>query len=141
MGNNAIFVQPAKYNHKQRINKQIWAQVILGSPSEDCLGVGICRVLPNGARVEIFKCAAYRAIIGLTEENRCCIKFLKEGFDVKTIKRHFGWNLFQASESYALPANICRSLKVKSLILSAGVYPVFVSDKFLIVTLDVICDI
>lgn len=139
MGNNTIFVQPAKYSNKQRIFKQIRAQVILGSPSEDCLGVGICRILPNGAKVEMFRCAAHRAIVGLAEGNKCCIKFLKEDFDVKTIKRHFGWNLFQVSEAYALPTNICRSLKIQSLILVAGIYPVFVSEKYLIVTIDAVC--
>lgn len=139
MGSYAISAQPAQYRLKPKLFRQIQAQVILGSPSNNCIGVGICRVLSNAAKVDALKCPIYKATIGLTEKEGCCIKFLRAGFDEKMFRRHFRWNLFQLPETYDFPPNICRSLKVRSLILAPGVYPVLMSDKYLTVVIDAVC--
>lgn len=112
--------------------KRIKTEIILGSPGMNCQGVGICKVMAYG---EIFtcKCPAATAWISLTDQNKCRFSFWKSTLDARSIKRHFGYMLFQVYEMYELPTELTSTLSPESLHIYPGIYPVWETPRFLIV--------
>ncbi|MBL7826086.1 MAG: hypothetical protein JNJ57_05605 [Saprospiraceae bacterium] len=113
-------------------SKKIKTESILGAPSSGCQGVGICRVMPYG-QVNPFKCESVSAWIGLNEEGKIRISFLKSAMTSRAMKRHFGWMLFQVYERYELPNRVIKSLGLEKAAVEPGIYTVWEDKRHLTV--------
>ena len=120
-----------RHAHKQTL-KRIKSEVILGSPGMDCQGVGVCRVMAYGEPFE-GKCPVITAWMSVTAERKLRFSFWKSTIERRTMKRHFGWLLFQVYELYELPAELTRPLTKEPVKVYPGIYPVWETSRFLIV--------
>lgn len=112
--------------------KKIKTEIILGSPSSGCQGVGICRVMPYG-QPNPYKCTSVTSWISKTPDGKIQISFLKSAMEPRYMRRHFGWMLFQVCEPAELPRSIIKSLTSERVIVQPGIYTVWESAKHLIV--------
>ncbi|MCB9345550.1 MAG: hypothetical protein R3A50_00755 [Saprospiraceae bacterium] len=112
--------------------KKLQSEIILGSPSSGCQGVGICRVMPYGDQRAI-TCPKVTAWIKIQAVGNISISFLKADMSPRYIKRHFGWMLFQVYEPYEMPGGISQALGYSEIVLRPGIYPVWESPHYLTV--------
>jgi hypothetical protein len=116
----------------KRIQKKIKTEIILGSPSSGCQGVGICRVMAHGDKRQ-FKCPKVTAWITKTKTGMLRFSFLKSDMDPRFVRRHFGWMLFQVYEAYELPGGIAHALGLNEILVQPGIYTVWETPRFLTV--------
>jgi hypothetical protein len=118
--------------HGRGIQKKIKTEIILGSPSSGCQGVGICRVMAYGDSRK-YKCPKVTAWLTLMKNGTLRFSFLKSEMEPKFVKRHFGWMLFQVYESYELPGGIMLALGLEEAVVRPGIYSVWETPRFLTV--------
>ncbi len=110
------------------------AEIILGSPSAGCSGVGLCRIMtikPTNIR---YKCPVVSAWLSLTNERRLRISFLKNSMELKVQRRHFRWWLFQVLEAYDVPDEVVRGLSgLAEYTVQPGIYTVWETAEHLVV--------
>lgn len=120
------------------LGKQEWspvrAEIVLGSPSADCSGLGLCKMMtmkPTGVR---YKCPVVSAWLSLNYERRLRIHFLKDSMELRFMWRHFRWFLFQVVEPYRVPDELLRSLSgLSEPVVRPGIYTVWETSEHLIV--------
>lgn len=112
--------------------QKVRADVVLGSPSANCSGVGICRVMASGEGSQV-SCPKVQAWIGVTKEGKLRFEFEKSSMDGRFMRRHFRWLLFQVLEPYLVPYATLKSLKLKERTIQPGIYTVWEVDNHLIV--------
>lgn len=106
------------------VNIAIRSDVILGSPSARCNGVGICRVMGIGANPDC-PCDRVTATLSLMPDGAVKFTFDKNDLTQGQRKVHFQWGLFNVVESYRVPARICKELGWKSGWIYPGTYQVW----------------
>lgn len=127
---------PAKLGRKQpEVNIAIRSDVILGSPSARCNGVGICRVMGIGEHPES-PCARFQAELSLTEKGQIKFTFSRSAFNAGQLQKHFQWGLFQVLEPYRVSARLCRKLGWKSGWIYPGTYRVWETASTLTVVFE-----
>ncbi len=111
---------------------KIRTDVVLGSPSSNCSGVGICRVMAQGENQDL-KCPRVAAWMSITEEGRLRMEFEKDSMESRYMKRHFRWLLFQVFEPYLVPYTLLRSTKLEQRTIHPGIYQVWeVGDRLIV---------
>ena len=100
------------------------AQVILGSPSSGCNGVGICRIYMTAKPVTT-TCPIMMAGPINRGNGRLRISFRKTGLSNYAVKKHFSWGLFQMIETFVLPAWAQRKLQLTQTEILPGTYTVW----------------
>ncbi|MEQ1746398.1 MAG: hypothetical protein ABMA02_13295 [Saprospiraceae bacterium] len=118
--------QPTYTEHKVRTD------VVLGSPSANCSGVGICRVMAQGEMAEIH-CPKVATWVSLTKEGKMRFEFEKNSMDGRYMRRHFRWMLFQVFEPCLVPYSLMKSAKIQQRTIRPGIYQVWESEERLIV--------
>jgi hypothetical protein len=61
------------------------------------------------------------------------VSFIKRSMDLKMMRRHFRWMLFQVLEVCELPAFVVLALKLDQLSIEPGIYTVWETADLLIV--------
>lgn len=112
---------PVHFNEK--VLHSIKSDVILGSPSARCNGVGICRVMGIHSNEET-PCPKVIAEISHSVSGHIWFTFEKEQFSAEQYRLHFSWGVFQVAEDYRMPLRIGRALGWKNAWIRAGVYEV-----------------
>ncbi len=114
--------------------QRIRTEVILGSPSANCSGVGICRVMAygEGAAPEK-KCPSVTAWLSVTETSRLRLEFEKATLSREALRQHFQWYLFQVMEPYVISYRLLRGLTIAQRTIRPGVYLVWATHTHLIV--------
>lgn len=123
---------PAQQYHRAAGEQKIRAEVVLGSPSANCGGVGICRVMAYGEGVNI-SCPKVAAWISVTAEGKLRFEFQKNAMEGRYMRRHFRWLLFQVFESYTVPFSLLGGLKLEQRTIHPGIYQVWEMGESLIV--------
>ncbi len=118
--------------HAARSGHKMHAEVVLGSPSANCGGVGICRVMAYGENQAI-SCTRTEAWLSVTKEGKLRFEFQKSSMETRYMKRHFRWMLFQVLEPYLVPYRILRSFKIAQRTIHPGIYQVWEVEDRLIV--------
>ncbi|MBK8192329.1 MAG: hypothetical protein IPK76_03740 [Lewinellaceae bacterium] len=118
----------------QRANsvQKVRAEVVLGSPSANCSGVGICRVMAHGAGVN-FTCPKVNALLSYTTDGKLRFEFDKTSMEGRYMRRHFRWALFQVFEAYTVPYQLFGKLKLEQRTIQPGIYQVLEAGDRLIV--------
>lgn len=112
--------------------QKVRAEVVLGSPSANCGGVGICRVMAYGEGSGI-SCPKVAAWISATEEGRLRFEFEKSSMEGRYLRRHFRWLLFQVFEDYLVPFAVLKALKFEQRTIHPGIYQVWeIGDRFIV---------
>ena len=114
------------------IVQKVKSDLVLGSPSSGCQGVGICQMI-NITHETACKCPRVGAMIGLSENGRLRIYFQKSTMDLRCLKRHFNWGLFQVIEPYKVPEFVSNGLDITSYTIQPGIYPAWESEDTIIV--------
>jgi len=115
-----------------RIVRKIKSDLVLGSPSSGCQGVGICQMV-NISHETACKCPRVGATIGFSEHGRLRISFKKDTMDIRCLRRHFSWGLFQVLEPYRVPEFVSSGLSINAYTIHPGVYPAWESEDTVIV--------
>lgn len=118
--------------HRVHSEQKVRADVVLGSPSANCGGVGICRVMAQGERTGI-SCPVTAAWISRTTEGKLRFEFDKSTMERRYMRRHFSWLLFQVFEPYTVPYSLLRYEKLAQRTIQPGIYQVFEAGNRLVV--------
>jgi len=113
-------------------SNRLLAKVNLGSPSKNCLGVGICKIDLLSIRTtgtSFSPCSAI-AMIKKHRDDRLAICFRKDSLSSRNMKTHFHDDTFLVEESYVLPISLVRSLNCQPII-HQGFYRVEECKEFL----------
>jgi len=108
------------------------AQVILGSPSNGCNGVGICRIYMTSKTISSY-CTLIRALLTNQENGHLRVGFIKNYSDIHHLRKHFSWQLFQVQETFELPGWTQRKLPLTQVKISPGIYTVWETDELFVV--------
>lgn len=122
---------PALLPYRQ-VQSAIKSDIILGSPSAGCQGVGICRVMLHDEMIQC-KCPKVTAWLSVGANRKLRVSFLKSTMTSDYIQQHFGFQLFQVQEPYALPRRITRALGMPATTITSGVFPVWETAQWITV--------
>ena len=112
--------------------QKVRAEVVLGSPSANCSGVGICRVMAYGDDTKI-QCPKVATWVRITKEGKLRFEFEKDSMEGRFMRRHFRWLLFQVFEPYVVPRAVLGPLKFEARTIQPGIYSVVeTSDRFIV---------
>ena len=111
---------------------QLRSDVVLGSPSARCNGVGICRVMGQGEGAGM-PCPHITATLSVLPNG--CLRF---AFDTAAMNEqyrqlHFNWMLFQIDEPVRLSPRMRQQLSWPSRWIQPGVYRVWETAGALVV--------
>lgn len=112
------------------------AEVVFGKPSKNCLGTGICKVLPYQATNEC-GCASTSVELRKANEHTLLMRFRREELCSKR-RRQFAEGSFLVEESVALPEFVKKELKFDAAFILSGCYAVWENDRFLSVWLSLL---
>jgi hypothetical protein len=112
---------------------RICSDVVLGSPSSNCNGVGICRVMVAGDRTPSMSCPSISTWLSKNAQGRLQMNFPKQYLDRACLNRHFAWYLFTVAEPYRLSPRLCSALGITDPWIKPGIYRVFESEETLAV--------
>ncbi len=114
--------------------ERVRTDVVLGSPSANCSGVGICRVMAHHPEREMaYSCPHISAWLSTTINGRLRFEFEKSSIDEETMRIHFPWLLFQVAEPYVVPYPLLRHRTIAQRTIRPGIYRVWDSGTHLIV--------
>lgn len=109
------------------VRHSINVEVRFGTPSSDCRGLGICRVVPK-ARWQINdfgRSSCYRAMACLSRRgSRLELHFIRRTMCAYSLGKYFRDQQFIMEETITLPAAVRKELKLPDGVLEKGVYPV-----------------
>jgi len=108
------------------------SQVVLGSPSTGCSGLGICKMYMSDHPIQV-RCPVISVWLMNSEGSRLRISFAKASMESRYRKRHFRWNLFQVLEPFDLPGWTQRKLELTQRRIEPGIYNVWETEEALIV--------
>lgn len=114
--------------------QRVRTDVILGSPSANCSGVGICRVMAHreGTHSDLI-CPYVRAWLSRADTGKLRFEFDKASLSKAILEEHFTWMLFQVLEPYVVPYRLLPGLKIAERTIRPGVYQVWDAEEHLIV--------
>jgi len=118
------------------LDKGVLAKVNLGSPSKNCLGVGICKIdLLSLVEQDtsLLPCSSI-AILKKYKKDRLSIHFKIDSLSSKAMKVHFQEGTFIVEENYTLPNRIVQLVGCRPKIFK-GFYQIEKTKDSLIVYL------
>ena len=107
--------------------KECMAEIVFGTPSKNCEGVGICRMIgPNFQVGKAIICPHVPGYLTLDAgRNILSVRFPKKHLSIEMVARHFCKRLFKVTESYRVPVYISRMLGIaQSIQILEGQYAV-----------------
>lgn len=107
--------------------EEIMLEVIFGTPSKQCRGLGICMIVePKYLQGKTTKCPRFPGYFQLdTARKMLLARFNGMYLSSQMIARHFSEGLFKVTEHYKVPERICRMLGAGGgLIIGEGSYKV-----------------
>jgi hypothetical protein len=113
---------------------RICSEVVLGSPSSNCNGVGICRVMVAGKISPAVTCPSVSTWLNKSPEGGLQMHFPKQQLNEKQRRRHFAWHLFTVMEPYRLSPRLCKALGITDPWIRPGIYQVFESHDLFTVS-------
>ncbi len=128
----STYTTPPVQRYPVLSEQKVRTEVVLGSPSANCGGVGICRVMAYGEGVGV-ACPKTEAWLSLTEEGRLRFEFQKSSMEGRFMRRHFRWMLFQVFEAYVVPFRLLGGMKIEQRTIQPGIYQVWEVGDSLIV--------
>lgn len=111
------------------------AEVIFGTPSKYCQGVGICRILSRAPKWAQLTCPHVPAHLSLSASGWLRLRFDRGSMPEPVARRYFGQPFFQIDEPCALPSRFRLLPHTAPCILQPGLYPILQTEKDWIIVL------
>lgn len=118
---------PGCTTHQNRRPEEVLLEVVFGTPSKQCRGLGICMIVePKYLKGRATECAHFPGYFQLdTGRKMLLARFNRNFLSSQMIARHFSGGLFKVTEAYKVPGRICRELGAASgVVIGEGVYRV-----------------
>lgn len=116
----------------------IRCEIIFGSPSMDCRGTGICKIISTEERSgHAGACASFPAYIAAQRDgNRLLIFFSKQQLSDAAFSRHFPENTLSMNEACPVPEFIQTGLETDISSISAGKYQLQSDGLYVFIAVD-----
>lgn len=102
---------------------EIKMEVVFGTPSQNCIGSGVCMVMSRLPRTQALHCPHAPAWISY-QSGRLDFRFRKNEVLREDAIRRFGSPFFLVNEAFCLPRLATRPLGLPSAWVSPGVYSI-----------------
>lgn len=110
------------------LSKTIRADVKFGTPSDDCRGLGICKVVPRAAwryaDLKERRCSQAKAYIALSDRGELEFHFVRSTVCGPTFRRFFSGPFFTIKEAIDIPKTIANQLDLEDNRIYPGEYPI-----------------
>lgn len=119
--------------------KFLYSDVVFGSPSMNCNGTGICKIIgTNSVRRSLLAKSCHKTLaqIAAAPSGKLSLFFFRELLCVKLYRQHFHKGVLRMNEPCRLPAQLSRGLDVKAKQLLPGDYAVIACDGYFRVDVD-----
>lgn len=113
--------------------KEIRMEVVFGTPSQNCIGSGICMVMSRLPSIQPLRCPHAAAWISYAH-GQLRFRFSKSEVEREDAVRRFDSPWFLVRESFQISRYTARRLGMASPWISPGVFPIIETDKDWILT-------
>ncbi|HNM24026.1 MAG TPA: hypothetical protein PKL15_01300 [Saprospiraceae bacterium] len=118
----------------------ILADVIFGSPREDCAGTGICKIeaiadMPSAAGPR--ECRRSRAALSAPDPQTLVARFRRSDLCSHLLRNYFRYDVFHLPQSCELPGALAQAMHLSSNVLQPGCYPIRSEGDCFVVTFEV----
>lgn len=129
---------PASILHAVSHGVVIRCEIIFGSPSMDCRGTGICKIISTEERSgHAGACASFPAYIAARHDgNGLLIFFSKQQLSDAAFSRHFPENTLSMNEACPVPEFIQTGLETDISSISAGKYQLQSDGLYVFIAVD-----
>lgn len=120
-------LQKSSFSQSSKKKQAIKADVVFGSPTKRCVGIGICQVNPYQAAPQnrnIPCCQRVETTICPVQSDRLQFSFSRKKICKKMIAQQFAFSRFRITDPLQLPDWLMGSLDLGDARLAPGVYPV-----------------
>ena len=134
--NNRYNRHPDLFKKNTGTAQEVELSIVLGSPSKNCEGIGICRMLDSKYLAgRGIKCPHVPGFLSLDTKRRLLVvRFPKRFLTSQMVARHFCKQLFKVTESYRVPARFVRVFGIQeSIHIMKGNYKVVETEEEMIV--------
>jgi len=121
--------------------KTLKADVVFGSPSKRCAGIGICKVNPHDTGTLDFKlpcCQKVETEINPIAKDQLEFRFSRSKICKTLIARQFAFSRFRITDPLILPDWLTTQLKITPSSLIKGAYPVVFGTNFISVRIRIV---
>ena len=105
------------------LRQEVRMEVVFGTPSQNCIGSGVCMVMSRLPRTRVLPCPHAPARVSYQSE-RLVFRFSKSEVTRKDALKHFGSSFFLVNEPFSLPVLAKRHLGLPGVWVQAGLYPI-----------------
>lgn len=116
---------------------RVRAEVVFGTPSKNCLGTGICKVLPYEAPKNC-QCPSSRVVFRKADERTIMMRIRRSDICPTAHRVQFQHEQFTLDESVALPEFVREALALDAQFILSGCYPILQDDRFITVALQLL---
>ncbi len=118
----------------------IVADVIFGSPREDCAGTGICKIealadMPSAAGHR--ECRRCRAALAAPDPQTLVIRFRRSDLCSHLLRNYFRHEVFHLPQSCELPGSLAQAMQLSGNVLQPGSYPIQSEGDFFVIAFEV----
>ena len=114
--------RPTSNIYSTNSHRWLRCDVILGAPSKNCLGSGICRIVTAGAASDSCGCLHHLPAYCLKwNYGQLKITFNLQSVEPALVRRHFN-RVFVQEEAVLLPKDLCLALGLVNRWIPAGKY-------------------
>lgn len=120
--------------------RTVKADVVFGSPTKKCVGIGICQVNPYGSipkNRSIPCCQQVETQIQAVQLDWLQFSFSRKEICKKMIAQQFAYSRFRITDSLLLPNWMMESLELGEARMVPGVYPVVFEGECIRVSIKI----
>jgi hypothetical protein len=102
-------------------SNEIRMEVVFGTPSQNCIGSGICMVMNRLPRLHALHCPHAPALVSCAK-NALVFRFFKSDIQHDDARARFAGPWFPVQEAFTIPRHFARRLGLASEWISPGLY-------------------
>ncbi|MEQ1745641.1 MAG: hypothetical protein ABMA02_09455 [Saprospiraceae bacterium] len=88
--------------------REVEMEVVFGTPSQSCTGLGVCAIINRHPQVELIPCPHAPAIIHFDPGHEIVFRFRKQRLPDRVVQVYFSSNFFVVEEAFSLPQRLVR---------------------------------
>jgi len=140
VGSTVVPINPDNnYQETPQTTKVLYCDVVLGSPSMDCNGTGICRINISNfihAKVQKKRCHQASGLMVAGPVGIVSLYFFRNRLCIRQFRKYFQKGVFEMTEACPIPASISKELHTRAKKLLPGSYTVWEGDGYFRLDID-----
>ncbi|PHN03935.1 hypothetical protein CRP01_23990 [Flavilitoribacter nigricans DSM 23189 = NBRC 102662] len=124
----------------KEVGKGLKADVVFGSPTNRCVGIGICQVNPYQSTVvsrHLSCCQRVETTLHFSQPDRLIFSFSRKKICKKMIGRQFAYSRFRIKDALELSDWLTDQLGTGKAELIPGTYPVIFEEEWISVAIRI----